>query len=228
MAISASEARVRIDNINQNFDQAAHLLPAERQPEFVAMRERVNRTLEARYVQLSTPVSPARQQVRDAIAAHGREFVVKGIEVMVVVQAAQKQLDIAKAEGTDSAVRRQEHDLALSKAAALAVQGNSYLREIAKSDPVLARAIESAERDNAAKGAMSNTVERAAEGGIHANPQDDARLKLINAPREVHPIALRQQAEKQAAEQREKAQEEQKSKIAERATAKAKDSDKGR
>ena len=49
--------------------------------------------------------------------------------------------------------QRQEHDLALSKAATLAVQGNSYLREIAKSDPSLARAIESAERDNAAMGA---------------------------------------------------------------------------
>ena len=102
MAISASEARVRIDNINRNFDQAAHLLPAERRPEFVAMRERVNKTLEARYVQLAAPVTPARQQVRDAIAAHGREFVVEGIGVMVEVQAAQKEFDIAKAEGKDS------------------------------------------------------------------------------------------------------------------------------
>ena len=71
-------------------------------------------------------------------------------------------------------------------------------------------------------------MDGAADGGIRANPQDDARLKLINAPREVHPIALRQQAEKQAAEQREKALEEQKSKIAKRAKAKGNDSDKGR
>ena len=102
------------------------------------------------------------------------------------------------------------------------------LREIAKSDPSLARAIESAERDSAAMGAPTRTVESAGEDSIRVSPQDEARLRLINAPREVHPIILRQLAEKQAAEQREKALEEQKSKIAERATAKGKDSDKGR
>ena len=75
---------------------------------------------------------------------------------------------------------------------------------------------------------QTRTVESAGEDSIRANPQDEARLKLINAPREVHPIVLRQLAEKQAAEQREKALEEQKSKIAERAKAKGKDSDKGR
>jgi Relaxase/Mobilisation nuclease domain len=228
MAISASEARVRINNINRNFDQAAGLIPVERQPEFVAMRERVNKTLEARYAQLAAPVTPARQQVRDAIAAHGREYVVEGIEVMVEVQTAEKRLAQAKAEGKDQAAERQEHELALGKAAAFAVQGNSYLREIAKSDPALARAIESAERDNAVKSAKSKTSEAADDRAIRANSQDEARLKLINAPREVHPIVLRQQAEKQAAEQREKALEEQKSKIAERAKAKGKDSDKGR
>lgn len=238
MAISASEARVRIENINRNFDRAAGLVPAGREPEFVAMRERVNSTLEARYVQLAAPVTPARQQVRDAIAAHGREYVVEGIEVMVEVQTAEKRLAQAKAEGKDQAAERQEHELALGKAAALAVQGNSYLREIAKSDPALARAIENAERDNAAKGAAvksatakgakTTTVQHAFGTANRANPQDEARLKLINAPREVHPIVLRQQAEKKAAEQREKTLEEQKSKIAERAKAKGKDRDKGR
>jgi hypothetical protein len=228
MAISASEARVRIDNINRNFDETAGLIAAERRPEFIAMRERVSKTLEARYVQLAAPVTPARQQVRDAIAAHGREFVVKGIELMVLVQAAQKQLDFAKAEGKDSTAQRQEYELALGKAAKLGVQGNSYLREIAKSDAALARAIENAERESTAKGAQKKTVERIDAGGIRANPQDEARLKMINAPREVHPIALRQQSEKQAAEQREKALEEQKSKIAERERAQGKDSDKGR
>jgi Relaxase/Mobilisation nuclease domain len=228
MAISASEARVRINNINRNFDQASHLLPAERRPEFVAMRERVNKSLEARYAQLAAPVNPARQQVLDAIAAHGREYVLKGIEVMVAVQAAEKKIDLAESEGKEATAQRQEHELALGRAAALVVQGNSYLREIAKSDADLARAIKNAEREIAAKSAMSKTSETAGDRAIRANPQDEARLKMINAPREVHPIVLRQQAEKQAAEQREKALEEQQSKIAERAKAKGKDSDKGR
>jgi hypothetical protein len=192
------------------------------------MRERVSKTLEARYAQLAAPVTPARQQVRDAIAAHGREFVVKGIELMVVVQAARKQLDTAKAEGKDLTALRLEHELALGKAAALAVQGNSYLREVAKSDAALARAVDDAERENAAKGAQNKSVERAEAGGTRANSQDEERLKLINAPREVHPIVLRQQAEKQAAEQREKAIQEQKSKFAERERAKDTDNDRGR
>ena len=98
MAISATEARVRIDNINQNFDQASHLLSSERRPEFAAMRERVNKTLEARYAQLAAPITPARQQVRDAIDKHGREYVVAGIGAMVEVQTAEMKLDQAKAE----------------------------------------------------------------------------------------------------------------------------------
>jgi hypothetical protein len=233
MAISASEARIRIENINRNFDQAAHLLPAERRSEFVAMRERVNSTLEARYAQLAAPVTPARQQVRNSIAKHGREYVIEGISAMVEVQTAEKRLAQAKTEGKNQAAERQDHELALGKAAALAVQGNSYLREIAKSDATLARAIENAERENVAKSAAAKvaktmTIEQADGAANRANPQDEARLKMINAPREVHPIALRQQAEKHAAEQREKALEEQKSKIAERAKAKGKDSDKGR
>jgi Relaxase/Mobilisation nuclease domain len=228
MAISASEARVRINSINRNFDQASHLLPAERRPEFVAMRERVNKSLEARYALLAAPVNPARQQVLDAIAGHGREYVVKGIEVMVAVQAAEKKIDLAETEGKEATAQRQEHELALHRAAALVVQGNSYLREIAKSDADLARAIENAEGEIAAKSAMSKTSEATGDRAIRANPQDEARLKMINAPREVHPIVLRQQAEKQAAEQREKALEEQKSKIAERAKAKGRDNDKGR
>ncbi len=228
MAISASEARVRIDNINRNFDEAAGLIAAERRPEFIAMRERVNKTLEARYAQLAAPVTPARQQVRDAIAAHGREFVVRGIELMVVVQVARKQLELATAGGKDSATQRQEHELALGKAAALAVQGNSYLREIAKSDAALARAIEMDERENAAKSIKDKMVKSVGDGASRANPQDEARFKMINAPREVHPIVLRQQAEKQAAEQREKAIQEQKSKFAERERAKGTDNDRGR
>jgi Relaxase/Mobilisation nuclease domain len=216
MAISAPEARVRIENINRNFDQALSLIHLDNQPEFVAMRDRVNKTLEARYAQLAAPITPARRQVRDAVAKHGRDYVVKGIEVMVGVQAAQTKLDHAKAEGTNESADRQDHELALGKAAALAVQGNSYLREIAKSEPVLARAIENVERHNVAK---TMTAEQVAGTAHRTNPQDEVRLKMINAPREVHPIVLRQQAEKQ----REKALEEQKAKIAERSKGKDRD-----
>ena len=92
----------------------------------------------------------------------------------------------------------------------------------------MARAIENATRENAHKTAKDKTVESDIEGGVRPDPQDEARLKIINAPKEVHPIALRQQAEKQAAELRDKALEEQKLKIAERAKAKSRYSDKGR
>ncbi len=233
MAISATEARVRIENINRNFDQAAHLLPAERRTEFVAMREKVNKTLEARYAQLAAPVTPVRQQVQDAITAHGREYVVVGISVMVEVQAAEKWLDRTLAEGKDQAAGRREYELALGKAAALAVKGNSYLREIAKSDASLTRAIDIVERENAAKivagksatgkNAKTTAVEQVVRTTERANPQDEARLKLINAPREVHPIVLRQQAEKQVIEKHQKALEERSAELAERSKGKDRD-----
>ena len=161
------------------------------------------------------------------MALYGRKSVVEGIGVMVVVEAVQKRLDLAVATNKDQASIRQELDFTLRKAAGLALEGNAYLREIAKSDAALARAIYQAERDIDAKSLESN-AQSISKDAFNANPQDQQRLNQINAARELHPIALKQLAEKQAEEQRERALEEQKAKVAERTKSKGKDNDKGR
>jgi hypothetical protein len=227
MALSASEARVRIDAINRNFDQAAQLVPSEKRTEFATMRQRVSIKLEARYSELAKAISPERQQINEAIALYGRRNVVEGIGVMVEVEAVQRRLDLAVATNKDQASIRQERDLALVKAAGLAVEGNAYLREIAKSDAALERAIGHAERDIDAKSLESN-AQPIIKDVFNANPQNQQRLNQINAAREIHPIALKQLAEKQAEEQREKAMEEQKAKVAERAKLNGKAKDQGR
>ena len=227
MALSAAEARVRIDAINRNFDQAAQLVPSEKRTEFATMRQRVSVKLEARYADLAKTITPERQQINEAMALYGRKSVVEGIGVMVVVEAVQKRLDLAVATNKDQASIRQELDFTLRKAAGLALEGNAYLREIAKSDAALARAIYQAERDIDAKSLESN-AQSISKDAFNANPQDQQRLNQINAARELHPIALKQLAEKQAEEQRERALEEQKAKVAERTKSKGKDNDKGR
>lgn len=227
MALSAAEARVRIDAINRNFDQAAQLVPSEKRTEFATMRQRVSVKLEARYADLAKTITPERQQINEAIALYGRKNVVEGIGTMVEVEAVQKRLDLAVATNKDQASIRQELDFALVKAAGLALEGNAYLREIAKSDAALARAIDYAERDVALK-SSEGIAQSISKDAFNANPQDQQRLNQINAAREIHPIALKQLAENQAAEQREKDLEEQKAKVAERTKSKGKDNDKGR
>ena len=225
MALLAPDARARIDRINRNFDQAARLVPPDRRLEFVAMRRSINITLEARYAELAKAVTPERKQINDAIVLYGRKHVVEGIGAMVDVEAAQKGLELAERGGKDQLEVRVELESALVKAAGLVVEGNAYLREIAKSDADLARAINNAERDIKITG-QGRAVERNAMDAVSANPHDQLRLNQINAAREVHTIALKQVAEKQAAEQREKTLQEQKAKIA--ARGKPKDKDKGR
>jgi Relaxase/Mobilisation nuclease domain len=227
MALSAAEARVRIDAINRNFDQAAQFVPLEKRSDFVVVRQSVSSKLEARYSELAKKITPERQQINEAIALYGRRNVVEGIGVMVEVEAVQKRLELAVATNKDKASIRQELDFALVKAACLALEGNSYLREIAKSDAALARAIDNAEREIAAK-STDNVIQITAKDTFNADPQDQQRLNQINATREIHPIAQKQLAEKLAAEQREKILQEQKSKVAERAKLNGKDKDQGR
>jgi hypothetical protein len=227
MALSAAEARVRIDAINRNFDQAAQLVPSEKRSDFVAVRQSVSSKLEARYADLAKTITPERQQINEAIALYGRKSVVEGIGVMVEIEAVQKRLELAVATNKDQSSIRQELDFALVKAAGLAVEGNSYLREIAKSDAALARAIDYAEREVALK-SSEGVVQSISKYAFNANPQDQQRLNQINAAREIHPIALKQLAEKQAQEQREKILQEQKSKVVERAKQNGKNKDQGR
>lgn len=93
----------------------------------------------------------------------------------------------------------------------MAVAGNVYLRVMAKFDAALARAIDQAEL-GAKTTAQRGSVERNAIVAFSANPQDLQQLNQIDASREIHPIALRQLAEKQTLEQNEKTLEEQKAK----------------
>ncbi|MDX0371936.1 conjugal transfer protein TraA [Sinorhizobium meliloti] len=93
----------------------------------------------------SEPRDPANDQWDAAVAKHGEAVVEAGNEAMIEIEHYREGLDQIEA-GEFSADRKEGMQAglnqALERAAQLAVEGNSYIREVAEQDPGLQRAIE--------------------------------------------------------------------------------------
>ncbi|MBP2238734.1 hypothetical protein J2Z31_005275 [Sinorhizobium kostiense] len=96
----------------------------------------------------SDPRDPANDERDAAVAKHG-EAVVDGNEAMIEIEHYREGLDRTEA-GEFSADRKDGMQAglqqAMERAAHLAVEGNSYLREVAEQEPDLRQAIERAEK----------------------------------------------------------------------------------
>ncbi|WP_028055624.1 hypothetical protein [Sinorhizobium medicae] len=96
----------------------------------------------------SDPRDPANDEWHAAVAKHGEAVVVAGNEAMIEIEHYREGLDRIEA-GEFSADRKEGMQAglnqALERAAQLAVEGNSYIREVAEQDPGLQRAIEQEE-----------------------------------------------------------------------------------
>ncbi|ASY67060.1 MULTISPECIES: hypothetical protein [Sinorhizobium] len=97
----------------------------------------------------SEPRDPANDEWDAAVAKHGEALVEAGNEAMIEIEHYREGLDRIET-GEFSADRKDGMQpglqQALERAAQLAVQGNSYLREVADQDQDLQQAIERAER----------------------------------------------------------------------------------
>ncbi|RWA84899.1 conjugal transfer protein TraA [Mesorhizobium sp.] len=90
----------------------------------------------------------ANKQWDAAVAKHGEAVVEAANDVLVDIETSREGLDrIGAGElSNDARVFRAEIERGLARAAELAVQGNTYMREVAEKDPELKRAIEAAEQ----------------------------------------------------------------------------------
>ncbi|MER8573495.1 conjugal transfer protein TraA [Mesorhizobium sp. M1374] len=83
-----------------------------------------------------------------AVAKHGEAVVEAANDVLVDIETSREGLDRIEAGelSNDPRVFRADIERGLARAAELAVQGNTYMREVAEKDPELKRAIEAAEQ----------------------------------------------------------------------------------
>ncbi|TGQ51530.1 conjugal transfer protein TraA [Mesorhizobium sp. M1C.F.Ca.ET.193.01.1.1] len=90
----------------------------------------------------------ANEQWDAAVAKHGEAVVEAANDVLVGIETSREGLDrIGAGElSNDARVFRAEIERVLARTAELAVQGNTYMREVAEKDPELKRAIEAAEQ----------------------------------------------------------------------------------
>ncbi|MCA1494058.1 conjugal transfer protein TraA [Ensifer sp. NBAIM29] len=114
----------------------------------------------------SGPRDPANDEWDAAVAKHGEAVVEAGNEAMIEIEHYREGLDRIEA-GEFSADRKDGMQAglqqAMERAAQLAVEGNSYLRDVAGQDQELRQAIKRAEKQAALQ-----------------DRQDDARADLIN------------------------------------------------
>ncbi|RWX59522.1 conjugal transfer protein TraA, partial [Mesorhizobium sp. M4B.F.Ca.ET.089.01.1.1] len=94
------------------------------------------------------PRDDANEQWDAAVAKHGEAVVDAANDVLVDIETSRESLDRIEAGelSNDPRVLRADIERGLARAAELAVQGNTYMREVAEKDPELKRAIETAEQ----------------------------------------------------------------------------------
>jgi hypothetical protein len=111
-------------------------------------------------------------------ARHGEEVVQRGNDVMVEVDTARESIERAKEDGRDAASAKADLERDLGRAARLAVEGNSWLREIAETDRDLRQAIETEElRHGREPAGDDRKPERASNGGDnHLGTSSDDRV----------------------------------------------------
>lgn len=90
----------------------------------------------------------ANEQWDAAAAKHGKAVVEAANDVLVDIETSREGLDRIEAGelSNDPRALRADIERGLARAAELAVQGNTYMREVAEKDPELKRAIEAAEQ----------------------------------------------------------------------------------
>ncbi|MER9304261.1 conjugal transfer protein TraA [Mesorhizobium sp. M0496] len=90
----------------------------------------------------------ANDQWDAAVAKHGEAVVEAANDLLMDIETGREGLDriVAGELSNDPRVFRADIERGLARAAELAVQGNTYMREVAEKDPELKRAIEAAEQ----------------------------------------------------------------------------------
>lgn len=199
-ALFKLERSVGPDDRN-DFDEVANLARdhVNQRRELMALHEQRNEAMEGQGREEMLPTADRdveAEQLNAAIAKHGAAAVEAANEVLIEIEARANMLvDLEKVEPeqdsetgsyryrevseeerqeTDRMRQRGEQALeeAIGRAAQLAIEGNTYIREVAeRDDPDLMRAIEEAEKNDAAR------PEKSPQRGQNAILQSDQSLR---------------------------------------------------
>ena len=141
----------------------------------------------------SEPRDPANDGWDAAVAKHGEAVVQAGNVAMIEIEHYREGLDRIEV-GEFSADRKERFqnglNQAIERAAQLAIEGNSYIREVAEQDPDLQRAIDQSEnisdRPEEAKAPSVDTADEQ-QRGLRADEED--RQPSDNETGEAHELA---------------------------------------
>ncbi|MER8530713.1 conjugal transfer protein TraA [Mesorhizobium sp. M1272] len=137
----------------------------------------------------------ANEQWDAAVAKHGEAVVEAANDVLVDIETSREGLDRIEAGelSNDPRVFRADIERGLARAAELALQGNTYMREVAENDPELKRAIEAAEqtqvRPAEVQGKAPANVDAVSEQQRDPRPEEAERRLDEPAEREAHELA---------------------------------------
>ncbi|RWA97491.1 conjugal transfer protein TraA [Mesorhizobium sp.] len=137
----------------------------------------------------------ANEQWDAAVAKHGEAVVEVANDILMDIETSREGLDRIEAgeRSNDPRVLRADIERGLARAAELAVQGNTYMREVAEKDPELKRAIETAEqtegRPAEEKGKTPSNVDAVTEQQRDPRPEEAERRPDEPAEREAHELA---------------------------------------
>ncbi|MBA8907469.1 conjugal transfer protein TraA [Aminobacter ciceronei] len=137
----------------------------------------------------------ANEQWDAAVTKHGKAVVEAANDVLVDIETSREGLGRIEAGelSNDPRVLRADIERGLARAAELAVQGNTYMREVAEKDPELKRAIEAAEktqeRPAEEQGKTPANVDAVTEQQRDPRPEEAERRPDEPAEREAHELA---------------------------------------
>ncbi|RVG41620.1 conjugal transfer protein TraA, partial [Sinorhizobium meliloti] len=142
----------------------------------------------------SEPYDPANDERDAAVAKHGEAVVEAGNEAMIEIEHYREGLDRIEA-GEFSADRKEGMQAglnqALERAAQLAIEGNSYVRDVADQDPGLKRAIEQENKSDRAEEVKNKAASNATVDEQQRDPraQEDDRRPIDDDARAAHELA---------------------------------------
>jgi hypothetical protein len=128
------------------------------------------------------------QQWDEAVSKHGRDAVERGNEVLVDVEMASEAVDRAEMSGNDVGSARAAYEREIERAAELAASGNTYVRDVAQKDEVLAAAVERADAETGTGTNAGGTADRADPADMRERDADDDRDTVERNERETQAL----------------------------------------
>lgn len=128
------------------------------------------------------------QQWDEAVNKHGRDIVERGNDALIDVEMASQAVDRAEMAGNDTSGARAAYEREIERAAQIAANGNTYVREVAQKDEVLSAAVERADAEAATKTNAAAAGDRQDPSDTRERDADEDRHTIERNERETQAL----------------------------------------